>query len=100
MIHIDINDKSIDFHALIKQGKINQWDYESSQIEHEHKLMRQAQLLQERIKQETLYKLKQRKLQRLREREHLLQQNRKQSVTKPTIKATKHKHIEDDGPEL
>ncbi|WP_225440648.1 hypothetical protein, partial [Ligilactobacillus salivarius] len=70
------------------------------EIEHEHKLMRQAQLLQERIKQETLYKQKQRKLQRLREREHLLQQNRKQSVTKPTLKATTHKHIEDDGPEL
>ena len=100
MVHIDITDKSIDYHALIKQDKINQWDYENSQIEHEHKLMRQAQLLQERIKQETLYKQKQRKLQRLREREHLLQQNRKQSVTKPTLKATTHKHIEDDGPEL
>ena len=51
MIHIDINDESINFHALIKQGKINQWDYDNSQIEHEHKLMRKAQLLQERIKQ-------------------------------------------------
>ena len=55
------------------------------EIEHEHKLMRQAQLLQERIKQETLYKQKQRKLQRLREREHLLQQVLLQSF-KSTIK--------------
>lgn len=101
MVHIDITDKSIDYHALIKQDKINQWDYENSQIEHEHKLIRQAQLLQERIKQEELYRQKQRQLQQLRQRTRLLQSKKKlnQTTIKPNT-VTHHKDIKDEGPEL
>ena len=69
MIHIDIDDESQDFNMLIQTGKITPWDYENSQIEHEHKKIRQALLLQQKIKEAELYKLKQRKLQMLRQRE-------------------------------
>lgn len=98
MIYINVNDETKDFNKLIRLGKITPWDYNNSQIEHEHKLMRQIQLHQERIKQEELYKLQQRKRQRIQERERMLKL--KQRTAKPKINQKTHKQPEDDGPEL
>ncbi|WP_239473144.1 hypothetical protein [Limosilactobacillus coleohominis] len=97
MIYINVNDETKDFNKLIRLGKITPWDYNNSQIEHEHKLMRQIQLHQERIKQEELYKLQQRKRQRLQEREQMLKL--KKQAIKHKVKQKSHQ-IEDDGPDL
>ena len=98
MIYIDVNDETKDFSKLIRIGKITPWDYNNSQVEHEHKIMRQVQLHRERIKQEELYKLQQCKRQRIQERERMLKL--KQRTTKPKLNQKNHKHLEDDGPEL